>query len=88
MRIAALLFIVASVVGACTPEPRTLKIEDGVFKWVSADASPNQSWYLKGKLKVTLLDGYVTVEHEGKKVTVPSQRVLYIGDGTDPGNWN
>jgi hypothetical protein len=88
MRITAVvLFLVASLASACAPEPRIVTIEDGVFKWVSSDSSPNQFWRWKGKLQVTLLDGYVIVVREDEKVIVPSQRVLYIGDGTDPGAW-
>jgi hypothetical protein len=94
MRTSVALLLVAALVGGCATDTRagapTFEIEKGVFKWVSADSAPNQSWVRRGKLEVTLLDGYVKVVHrvDGSSVIVPSQRVLYIGDGTDPDAWD
>ena len=94
MRTPVALLLVAALVGACATDARgaarTFSIESGVFKWVSADSAPNHTWSIRGKLEVTLLDGYVKVVNgaDGSSVIVPSQRVLYIGDGTDPGAWD
>ena len=55
-----------------------MTFERGIFKWVSADGAPNQSWSMRGTLTVTLLDGFVMVQNlSDEKIVVPSHRVIH-----------
>lgn len=86
----AMRCVVASLVfaaGCSSRTTETLEIKRGVFMWVNRDQEPQRTWTYRGKMTVRLTPDYAYVTDGNTRLVVPREKVLYVAEGTDPGEW-
>lgn len=88
MKAAAGVLVGMTLLAGCSlRSSETLEISRGVFVWVNRDEDPQRTWTYRGKMTVHLTPDYAYVVDGKTRIVVPREKVVYVAEATDPGEW-